>query len=120
MLKKSATAPKIEEQYGGPCDQHSQWTPNGYSAMMDHSSGRKHENSDYFYQSETCSFDMRRMQSLAEEVLGSIDPPFHNTGSLAQAQSKVRYHHITVFYVWDCTMGLKLVALIMTRLGLNY
>lgn len=120
MFKKSATAPKILEQYGGHYE-HSKWMPNHHSPIMDLSSERRDENSDHFFPSETSSFDMTahrdwtRMQSLAEEVLGFIDPPFHNTGSLAQAQSKVRYHHMTWFYVWEYTMGFELVAL-MTSL----
>ncbi|XXG87337.1 hypothetical protein AAC387_Pa11g2050 [Persea americana] len=94
VFKKSATAPKIVEQYGGHYE-HSKWIPHHHSPIMDLSSGRRDENSDHFFPSETSSFDMNahgdwtRMQSLAEEVLGFIDPPFHNTGSLAQAQSKV-------------------------------
>lgn len=126
MFKKSEIGPKIVEQYGGLLREQSQWIPNNHSPMT--------ERSSFFIPAETCSSniihdssfdtiahrDWKCMQFLAEEVLGSFDPQFHNSASLAYVPSEVRYRYQphAMVYIWE-DMELEL-AVFINLLFINF
>ncbi|KAL5983199.1 NAC domain-containing protein 54 [Asimina triloba] len=109
VFKKTAIAPKINEEYAAATydDDQSNWMPNDYSSAMEFSSegrGGDMESNGHQFPTDTCSSGVIRATSfpaahdhssdgkwtqfLAEEALSSTDPPFPEHGIFTYHPSK--------------------------------